>query len=391
VVCTRLPRGRPLVSRDTNPFRFTLLGAGVSKGRNGVPEVVRGTTTTRENRRDSARNSKRKKGETISEMVPVIGRWAEVCFSVGSRTAESDLRELLEEAAEAAKDEHGKASAIAWAGGYTFPPEYMASDVRCLRAAQLDFQIMVRRRLTQLSPGRLNVERVSRLRSDNPELGLMRDLAEGMRRVSQPMAVGASTDIRDSIDRGEQDARRNRGAEASVSTPLGNGATALYKHVPNLHLCKAHWTTKKGKPCGRPLGDLSDVDGMPINTDATAAEATKYYGQIRHPTIDDIAVMVYDLWIAAKKLDPSLRWEDMRIWKLDLKGAYTLLSFRPEDVGMFTMLLSNDKVYFQLAGIFGRSDTPAAFQVVTRAIIWELRHALRSNVRRRYNRRVHVG
>ena len=75
------------------------------------------------------------------------------------------------------------------------------------------------------------------------------------------------------------------------------------------------------------------MDGMPINTDATAAEATKYYGQIRHPTIDDIAVMVYDLWIAAKKLDPSLRWEDMRIWKLDLKGAYTLLSFRPEDVG----------------------------------------------------------
>ena len=36
------------------------------------------------------------------------------------------------------------------------------------------------------------------------------------------------------------------------------------EHVPNLHLCKAHWTTKKGKASGRPLGDLSNVDGTPI-------------------------------------------------------------------------------------------------------------------------------
>ena len=26
-------------------------------------------------------------------------------------------------------------------------------------------------------------------------------------------------------------------------------------YIPNLHLCKAHWTTKKGKASGRPLGD----------------------------------------------------------------------------------------------------------------------------------------
>jgi hypothetical protein len=54
------------------------------------------------------------------------------------------------------------------------------------------------------------------------------------------------------------------------------------------------------------------------------------------------------------------------------------LSFRPEDVGLFAMLLSEDAVYFQMTGIFGWSGTPAAFQVVTRAITWELKHALRS-------------
>ena len=57
----------------------------------------------------------------------------------------------------------------------------MESDVRCLRAAQLDFQMMVRVRLKILAPGRLNAQRGARLPSDNPELRLMYDLAEGMK------------------------------------------------------------------------------------------------------------------------------------------------------------------------------------------------------------------
>jgi hypothetical protein len=42
------------------------------------------------------------------------------------------------------------------------------------------------------------------------------------------------------------------------------------------------------------------------------------------------------------------------------------------------MLLTDDIVYLQMVGIFGWSGSPAAFQVVTRAITWELKHALRS-------------
>jgi hypothetical protein len=151
------------------------------------------------------------------------------------------------------------------------------------------------------------------------------------------------------------------------------------RYIPNLHLCKAHWTVKKGKPLGRPIGDLSNVVGTKINTDETPAAATAYYGEIRHSTIDDIAVMIYEFWEEARRRDPSVRWEDMRIWKMDLRKAYMLLSFRPEDVGMFAMLVSDDLVYLQAVGIFGWPGTPAAFQVVTRALTWEMRHALRSS------------
>jgi hypothetical protein len=80
---------------------------------------------------------------------------------------------------------------------------------------------------------------------------------------------------------------------------------------------------------------------------------------------------------AARKV-PRRRWDELRIWKVDLRGAYSLLFFRPEDVGLFTMLLTGDRVYLQIVGIFGWSGTPAAFQVVTRAITWEMKHALKS-------------
>jgi hypothetical protein len=75
-----------------------------------------------------------------------------------------ELQELLREAAEAAKQDYDAGSAVERAEGYTFPPEYVESDVRCLRPAHLDFPVMVRRRLAKLTPDRMNAERVARLR-----------------------------------------------------------------------------------------------------------------------------------------------------------------------------------------------------------------------------------
>ena len=315
-----------------------------------------------------------------SPMAPVVGKWAEACFPAESKTTESEVRNVLEEAAEAAREDYDTASAIEWAGGYRFPQEFIESDIRCLRAAQLDFPRMVRRRLKQLAPSRLNAERVAGLRLDNPERSLMADLAEGMR-VHLPEGFRPNRDMvrtprRQSYETVAAAVNKMLGAVWTQKLAFVLPLQLALENVPNLHLCKAHWTTKKGKPSGRPLGDLSNVDGTPINTEETKAAAAAYYGKINHPTIEHIAAMIHEFWLEAKERDPACRWEDLRVWKMDLKGAYTLLSYRPEDVGLFAMLLSEDVVYFQIVGIFGWSGTPAAFHVVTRAISWELRHVL---------------
>jgi hypothetical protein len=245
------------------------------------------------------------------------------------------------------------------------------------------FSGVVRQRLAELTQGRLNLDRIEKLRPDNPERPLLQELAGGMK-VHLPegfMTNGLKprTDRRHIYETVASAVNKVLGALIDQKLAFLLPLEVAQLHVLNLHLCKAHWTVRKGKPSRRPLGDLSNVDGTKINTDETAAAATAHYGQIRHPTIDDIAVMICNFWRAAKERDPSVRWEDMRIWLMDLRRAYTLLSFRPEDVGLFAMLLSDDLVYLQMVGIFGWSGTLAAFQVVTRAITWELRHALRSH------------
>ena len=187
-------------------------------------------------------------------IAPVVGMWAEACFPVESKTTE--VNKLLEKAAEAAREDYDAASAVAWADGYKFPSEYLDSDVRCLRAAQLDFPQMVRRQI--LSHNRLNSERVSRLRPDNPERVLMEDLVGGMR-VHLPVGF---------IPNGRLEQSPKRASYLTVATAVNKMLGAVWdqrlafflpldmaqEYVPNLHLCQAHWTTKKGKPSGRPLG-----------------------------------------------------------------------------------------------------------------------------------------
>ena len=68
------------------------------------------------------------------------------------------------------------------------------------------------------------------------------------------------------------------------------------RFIPNLNCCKAHWAKKKGKKRGRPIGDLSNGDGTPLNSEYAKLEAEKYWGIISHPTILDFVLMILDLF-----------------------------------------------------------------------------------------------
>ena len=194
---------------------------------------------------------KRKEAETGGsgdlDIAPAVSKWSAACFP-------HDLRELIEEAADAARNDLNEQSAVEWAEGYEIPTAFVESDTALLRASALDFKRMVERRLKILAPDRLSAGRVNGLRMDNPERGLMLDLAAGMR-VFLPERFTPN---------GSEERSKLRKSYVSVAPAVNKMLGELVKqrlaftlpldmalqHIKNLHLNKAHWCIKKGKPSG---------------------------------------------------------------------------------------------------------------------------------------------
>ena len=154
--------------------------------------------------------------------------------------------------------------------------------MKCSQAAQLDLVVMLRRRLKILSGDSLSSTRVERLRSDNPERDLLHDLAIGMR-------VPLPTDF---VPNGTQPSAALRSTYLKVDTAVNKMLGSIVEQrlafllpkdlavqcIPNLHLGAAHWTPKKGKPVGRPIGDLTYVSGTPLNSEETTTSTAERYG-----------------------------------------------------------------------------------------------------------------
>jgi hypothetical protein len=168
-------------------------------------------------------------------------RWAQKCYSEGSSSGEQHIRQLVEEA----RGDYGFDFANAWTAGYQFPEAYVVCDVKFLQSQMLNFTFMVRRRLRQLSPDRLSNARVEQLRQDNPERALLFELVGGMK-VHRPVAFSPNWSLLRIPLRSSYESVApavNKVLGAVIKQKL---AILLPLCVPELHLCKAHWTTKKG-------------------------------------------------------------------------------------------------------------------------------------------------
>jgi hypothetical protein len=164
---------------------------------------------------------------------------------------------------------------------------------------------------------RINPERVNGLRDDNPDKPLMGELARGMtvHRTEgfKPNGNLPRTPLRATYVTVAPAVNKMLGDLVEQKLAFILPLEMAQQHVPDLHMCKAHWTRKKGKASGRPLGDHTFVDGTPLNTPETAAAVAAHYGEILHPTIEDIAAMVWQFWLKVLKRNPNAQWSDLRI------------------------------------------------------------------------------
>jgi hypothetical protein len=63
--------------------------------------------------------------------------------------------------------------------------------------------------------------------------------------------------------------------------------------------------------------------------------------------------MILNFWDEFLKDEPAAGWSDLVMWKMDLKGAYTLMDVRPEEAEMFAQELVDGLIFFHLCGVFG--------------------------------------
>jgi hypothetical protein len=111
---------------------------------------------------------------------------------------------------------------------------------------------MIRRRLETLSHDRLNVNRVEGLRADNLERGLLLDLVVGIK-VLVPEDFAANgllsrTPLRKKYVTVSTAVNKIFGEVVKQKLVFLLPLDTAQRCVSNLHLGKAHWTAKKGKP-----------------------------------------------------------------------------------------------------------------------------------------------
>ena len=72
------------------------------------------------------------------------------------------------------------------------------------------------------------------------------------------------------------------------------------KSIPGIHFSPQHHADSKGKPEGRVIGDLSGqhdplytpLNGSAVDKDALRALISSQWGEIKHPTVDQLVLMV---------------------------------------------------------------------------------------------------
>jgi hypothetical protein len=138
--------------------------------------------------------------------------------------------------------------------------------------------------------------------------------------------------------------------------------TELALGIPGVHFSSTHWARKKGKKKGRPIGDASSSEtGCALNCDEVKLKVDAMWGSIKHPTVNVLVSMI-------TRVANRVGWSKVVLWTIDLKGAFSLLFIKPEDVRLLCFELTDGLTMMYHTGMFGHTEMPCGFDIVTRVL-----------------------
>lgn len=297
--------------------------------------------------------------------------------------AREDAVELVRQAYVWADQQFGLEEAREWAQGYRVPEAVVKADLDALERAGGNLVEMARRARRDRWSNRLSLDRVeAMIAQENPERDKLTELATiGIRVLLPekftPSGIRGRPPIRKkllqaggAVEKMIVENFRDKGLAAvlpvSVIEEMGEQGAGVHMHT--LSHAPKHDSRK-----GRNVGDLGACgEGTPLNSEETKKMADDKWGNIVNVDLQGLITMIQNFWEDTRAKDDTAVWEDVVLWKMDLSGAFTLLDMAPEDVPLVAAEMQGGFVALFYCGMFGWSPMPAVFQVLTRAIKWEL-------------------
>ncbi len=294
-------------------------------------------------------------------------------------TREEFLR-LAQQAVSSANKHFTEEHALAWGAGFEWPTEARDKDLADFADCKYSLDELARRRIDSakvkqlLTPQRV----IDTLHPENPHMAAILDVANGVSVTLPPAFVPNGTlptappmspayrKLHTTVDKTYYDT--HGAAQLSIVLPRH----VAEAHVKEFHTSRLAWTTKPGKPGGRALIDptWAQPPFAALNSVEVRDACEARYGAIHNPTIDEVVHMV----LRARDMFPN---QDIILWLMDVKGAYTQLVFCVEHIKWMAAALFCGSIIFFIAGIFGWAGQPFAFDTVTRAIRWELQRRVK--------------
>jgi hypothetical protein len=298
-----------------------------------------------------------------------VALWIEGLVGEGSmRQSITDLIGLAYRSVDAVFREE---EAVQWAAGYEVPSALVEKGLALFGSAGFKFDRMVKDMKGALARGRISVESVHAVISvENPEKEKLLELVKGMRLLveesfvpnghSRPGLSNTYKKVAPAVNK----MMCEDFAEGGLAVVLP--VSVVESRLTEFHVSRLSWTPKSGKVKGRPILDCS-AGLQSLNSPETKAACDVMWGSISHPRIGDLVRMILSYW-----RESGAEWEELTLWKVDLRGAYTLLSFEDAAVRYVGAEMTGGLIIFFLCGVFGWSGIPASFQVVSRALKFEI-------------------
>ena len=314
------------------------------------------------------------KTRTPTNMRALIYRIQTLCQRIIPSEAPSkeEITHLVHEAETAYKALLTDEAAIEQADNFTFPPDVTNHDMDIFEREGRDFDKLVQARNTELANDRLNEHTIRRLVDPlDEDIDRLIAISKGVPVLVDPAFTPNETPpplrqryLHLQAPMNKEVYKRYRQGKTIILP------TSMLPHIPRAHFSSLHVKMEPEKL--RLLADSSNApaDTHPLNSDSVHEQATARYGPIKHPTIEDMILML-DSFLQAH---PN---EEVELYKVDLASAFSLFSIQTSDVRKLGYLLTDNLMQFELTGSFGNTQWPIVFNVVTKVI------------RRETNKRIH--